>query len=96
MPHDPLKNLRRRASRPGHEEIEPRVAAQMRGVGRAIEAALEGTGYGYTLLVWPIGDADGRMNYISNGAREDMIAALKELVANFEGRIAHETPAGLQ
>ena len=29
---------------------------------------------------------DGRVNYISNGEREDMIAMLKELLARFEGQ----------
>jgi len=43
-------------------------------------------GYGFALLVFGLGEAEGYMNYISNANREDMICALKELVANFEGR----------
>lgn len=31
-----------------------------------------------------------RMNYISNSKREDIIVALKELVANFEGRMQED------
>jgi hypothetical protein len=34
---------------------------------------------------------NGRVNYISNGHREDMVAMLRELLARFEGRYA-ETP----
>lgn len=29
---------------------------------------------------------DGRVNYISNGEREDMVAMLRELLARFEGQ----------
>ena len=40
-----------------------------------------------TLLVTPFdAQAGARTNYISNGCREDMLAALKEIVARFEGR----------
>lgn len=91
--HDPLKNLRR--NRRGHEAIEPAVAAQMKGVGNAIGEALEGTGYGFALLVFPFGDSDGRMNYISNSNREDMLVAMKEFIASHEGRFA-DTPDTVQ
>jgi hypothetical protein len=49
-----------------------------------------------TLLVSPLNAQEGvRTNYISNGRREDMIVALKEIVARFEGR-AHNAPDGKQ
>lgn len=41
---------------------------------------------GFVLLAFPFDGNDGRMNYISNADRKDIIVALKELVANFEGR----------
>jgi hypothetical protein len=49
---------------------------------------------GFTLLVFPLGvEEKGRMNYVSNADRRDMIVSLKELVANFEGRVqTTETP----
>lgn len=42
---------------------------------------------GFILLVFPYGEAEGRCNYISNGARrEDVIVMLKEQIARFEGQ----------
>lgn len=42
---------------------------------------------GFALVVFPFGDAPkGRVNYISNANREDMIVALKEFIARNEGR----------
>ena len=43
----------------------------------------------FVLLTGKFGEMDaGRVNYISNGQREEMITALKELLARFEGRYA--------
>ncbi len=43
---------------------------------------------GFVLLCFDFDKADrSRMNYISNGQRPDIIVALKELVARFEGRV---------
>ena len=39
---------------------------------------------GFMLLVFPFGD-EGRVNYISNGIREDCIVAMKEFIARAEG-----------
>lgn len=43
---------------------------------------------GFALLVYPFGDKPdkGNINYVGNGAREDVLIALKELVARWEGR----------
>jgi hypothetical protein len=43
---------------------------------------------GVVLLVFPFGEElDGRVNYMSNGARrEDMIILFKEMIARFEGQ----------
>ena len=42
---------------------------------------------GFVLLTAYFGQIeDGRVNYISNGEREDMVAMLKELLAFFEGQ----------
>lgn len=35
---------------------------------------------------------DGRINYISNGSRDDMTSALKELLARWEGRYSEAGP----
>ena len=42
---------------------------------------------GFTLLVFPLNNPEGRMNYISNARREDMLVAMKEFIANMEGRV---------
>ena len=43
---------------------------------------------GFVLLAFPFGVEEGRrVNYVSNASREDMLAALKEIVARFEGRL---------
>lgn len=51
---------------------------------------------GFALFVFEFGKVEGgRVNYISNAGREDMIAAVKEWLARAEGRVA-ETNAGVQ
>lgn len=46
----------------------------------------------FVLLTAETGKVEGgRVNYISNGERDDMVAMLRELLARFEGRAA-ETP----
>lgn len=41
----------------------------------------------FVLLTAKFGEVEnGRVNYISNGDREDMVAMLKELLARFEGQ----------
>lgn len=74
--------------------IEAEVRAQMNAIGEVIGEALP-DGYGFTLLVFGLGKHEGRMNYISSADRADMLAAMKELIANFEGR-AHQPPKGKQ
>ena len=56
----------------------------MNKVAAVLDRAFDG--FGFVLLVYQHESADGRMNYISNTQREDMIVAMKELIANFEGR----------
>ena len=49
----------------------------------------------FVLLTANFGSIDhGRVNYISNGARAEIVAMLNELLARFEGRHAEEMPAG--
>jgi hypothetical protein len=41
---------------------------------------------GFAILIFPFGeDPKGRINYISNAKREDIIVAMKELLARFQG-----------
>ena len=48
-------------------------------LANALRGALEGTGTGFTLLLFDFGPR-GTMAYASNAERRDMIAALEELV----------------
>ena len=40
----------------------------------------------FVLLVTEFGNMKGRVNYISNGERQDIVTMLKEIVARFEGQ----------
>ena len=71
------------------DPIEPRYKAEMNAIAELLDDALNGDQpyreTGFVLLMFDFG-VDKRMNYISNAERADIISALKELVANFEGR----------
>jgi len=48
----------------------------------------------FVLLTANFGDIEGgRVNYVSNGNREDIIAMMKETVARFEGRYSDQAGA---
>lgn len=79
----------------GHAPIEAKHVETMNDLARFLDERFNGPlrgkhrPYGFVLLVFDYGEPkDGRMNYISNGAdRGDIVVALKELIANFEGRV---------
>lgn len=65
--------------------------AVMQVLARTIDDFLNGKAdpkrVGFALLVFPLNGPEGqRTNYVSNGRRNDMLAALKEVIARFEGR----------
>lgn len=63
---------------PAAEHKEPQKAAKLPG-----EKTM-----GFCLLLFPFsGKGDGRINYISNAERADMLTAMKEFIARNEGRI---------
>mgnify|MGYP003652810935 CR=1 FL=1 len=67
----------------------------MQAMASALNEALNGSGEkknGFVLLVFPFEGPKGqRTNYVSNGKREDIVTALKEIVGRFEGR-THGAP----
>ena len=69
--------------------IESKYQEGMNKLGAFIDKYLNGEERprktGFALMIFDFGP-DERMNYLSNASREDMIAALKELVATLEGR----------
>lgn len=74
--------------------IEEAYRKQMNDIATLIDGAISettpvGKKTGFVLLVFEFGEPTelSRMNYISNAERTDMLVALKELLANFEGRM---------
>lgn len=65
----------------------------MRELAQALDEIFNGAErpkkVGFALLVFEFG-SPAEINYISNARRQDMISALKELVARWEGRV-HDT-----
>lgn len=70
-----------------HGPIEPAVAKVMNDIGRLIGSAIKqrGGNYGFALLMFGFGPEAGRMNYISNAQRTEMLTAMKEFIARAEG-----------
>lgn len=73
--------------------IQPDAHKPMNKLARDIDRGLNGKAkgsakrYGFILLVAEFGKIEGgRVNYISNGEREDMIAMLREYLGRVEGR----------
>lgn len=64
------------------QPIDPRVRESMRRIAESI-GSVTPEGFGFALLMFDIGKP-GRMNYISNARRADMLRALKEFVASSE------------
>jgi hypothetical protein len=76
-----------------HRPIDPRHRANMNALATAIDQTLNSSGketkLGFVMLVAEFGAIDnGRVNYISNGNRDDMIAMMKEFIARAEGRFS--------
>ena len=76
------------------DPIQSKYRRAMNNLARVIDVALNGKRkpnrkptVGFILLTAEFGKIDGgRVNYISNGDREDMIAMLREYLARVEGR----------
>jgi hypothetical protein len=65
----------------------------MQEMAAAVDQALNGTTRpkptGFVLLVFPFnGPAGARVNYVSNGERRDVLVAMKEVIARWEGNYA--------
>ena len=66
------------------------TAEAMNHVMSALEKMFPGCAL--VLLIAPFSAPVGaRVNYVSNGNRDDIVVLMKELVARFEGR-AHDAP----
>jgi len=71
-----------------HQDIDPKHLQTMAELGQLLDLALNPNGERnlcFCLLITEFGDnPDAKMNYLSNGAREDMVEALREFLARVE------------
>lgn len=80
-----------------HDNFDPAMARHGKAIMMTIDEWLnpdpENKKIGIAILMFPFGDdPDGRMNYMSNASRPEMIKAMKELLANMEGAAAGKGP----
>ena len=75
-----------------HGPIQKEHRERMNAVANAIDQGFNPGGskkVAFVLLTANFGDYEGgRVNYISNGHRADIVSMMKELIARFEGRYA--------
>lgn len=83
------------------QPVQPELRELMNEIGHIIGGALkehtrkEKERYGFCLLMFAL-EAPGRMNYIANVNRGDMLAAMKEFIARNEGRYDEIDPTKRQ
>jgi hypothetical protein len=77
----------------GDAPIEAEYRGVMNHIAQVLDKTFNGDAKGadrktgFVLLVFPFGSADGRANFISNGAdRRDIVTLMKEMTARFEGQ----------
>lgn len=66
-------------------------AETMRAIAEALDDVLNGArrpkANGFVVLVFPLNGPEGaRTNYVSNCDRKDIVVAMKEAIARFEGQ----------
>lgn len=73
--------------------IDTAYRVQMNNLAASLDKAFNGDkrgkdrSTGFVLLMFPFDTVEGaRTNYISNADRRDIVVALKEIVARFEGQ----------
>lgn len=72
------------------QAIQAKYRELMNGIAAALDKGLKPAGF--VLLVFGEDKAGGRVNYISNRDRAEMLTAMKELLARFEGRYQEPPP----
>lgn len=75
--------------------IQSAYRAKMNAVAQVLDETFNGTEMprrvGFALLVFEFGKSEGgRVNYISNAERSEMLAAMREYLARAEGRYVEE------
>jgi hypothetical protein len=83
QPHERLGDA------PVEAEYHEKLTAIMRVLDEFLNDGAKGDARktGLVVLMFPYGDAAGRVNFMSNGAdRRDVLLLFKEMVARFEGQ----------
>jgi len=83
---------------PVDEEYKDMMEHLMMCIDKLVNGDAEDKKVGFVLLMFPFGEAPpdrNTINYMSNAYRPDMIIALKELIARFEGRHVEETQTAI-
>ena len=76
----------------GDAPIEPKFHEMMNDLAHDLDGIFNGglrgkdRKTGFILLVFPFENREGRVNYISNADRADVVTLLKEQLARFEGQ----------
>ena len=92
-------NMNKEAVDLAHRPIEDEYLAMMNSIAKTLDDIFNGVDCaqgdkktGFALLVFPFEDitGTGRVNYISNADREDMLTSMKEFIARNEGRYMGE------
>lgn len=75
------------------EKDDVKVRSNLQAIARIVDKQLP-FGWGFIILAFPFGEG-GRMNYVSNADRPDVVRALYEFIeATKEGWAEHEPPIG--
>lgn len=75
------------------EQDDSKVRQDLQALARHVDHQLP-FGWGYVVLAFPFG-AGGRMNYVSNADRVDVVRAMHEFISATKGQWAkHEPPIG--
>jgi hypothetical protein len=75
-----------------NNKISDRYLQQMNDLATFLDAMFNGKGknksrkVAFVLLMTEFDNMEGRVNYISNGQRKDIVTMLKEVTARFEGQ----------
>ena len=75
------------------EEEDAKVRRDLQALARHVDRQLP-YGWGFVVLAFPFG-AGGRMNYVANAEREDVVRAMYEFIEASKGQWGeHEPPLG--
>jgi hypothetical protein len=80
----------------GDGPIDPAYVEKMNTLASALDEWFNGDAkghdrkVGFCVLTFEFGNTPGRCNYISNAARPDVVALLKEQLARFDGQTEPE------